>query len=269
VENTRPSFLTTLVVPLLCLVQPTALSFPPLSAQSIHPPTTSALSAIHVAALECLNNIFLSFSSALNPSISADLNSGLTVWNDLWSALRLVGTETGLGQERRQEFWDVAVGVLWGVGRVWKGFLIPDEEKINVLIQLCNATLDSRLQVKCIGTLECLAQASIAIECNRIISEYLLSLLPKNTESLHFNTEPMLQAVSALIDIFSDEAYPYDVNFRQGRYLERLVDSVEGIKKAVRSVDRRREGGKELSRRGDEVRENLVDFVRYRKNLKL
>jgi hypothetical protein len=119
-ENYNASFLTTLVAPLLGLVQPTSLSFPPLSAQSIHPPTTSALSAIHIAALECLNNIFLSLATAPIPSVSA----GLTVWNGLWSALQLVGTETGPGQERRQEFWEVTIGVLWGVGRVWKGSLV-------------------------------------------------------------------------------------------------------------------------------------------------
>jgi len=78
----------------------------------------------------------------------------------------------------------------------------------------------------------------------------------------------MLQAVSALIDIFSDETYPYDVNFRQGKYLERLVDSVEGIRKAIKSVNRRREGGLELRRRGDLLRENLVEFIRYRRDLK-
>ena len=47
------------------------------------------------------------------------------------------------------------------------------------------------------------------------------------------------------------------------------MDSVEGIRKATKSVDRRREGGKELKRRGDLLRENLVDFIRYRRNLKL
>ena len=78
----------------------------------------------------------------------------------------------------------------------------------------------------------------------------------------------MLQAVSAIIDIFSDETYPYDVNFRQGKYLERLMGSVEGIRKAIKSIDRRRQGGKDLKRRGDEVRENLVEFIKYRRNLK-
>jgi hypothetical protein len=82
-------------------------------------------------------------------------------------------------------------------------------------------------------------------------------------------TEPLIQATSALIDIYSDESSPYDINFRQGKYLDRLVDSVDGVKRAVKAIDRRKEGGKELRRRGDEVKENLVDFIQYRRDLRL
>ena len=101
----------------------------------------------------------------------------------------------------------------------------------------------------------------------QVISEFLFSLLPTDTQTRSLDTEPMLQAVSALIDIFSDETSPYDVNFRHGRYLERLVNSVEGIRKATKAVDKRREG-MELKRRGEHLRENLVDFIRYRRNFK-
>lgn len=118
------SFLPTLVLPVLSLVQPTSLSFPPLAAPSSHPPTTSALSAVHISALECLNNIFLSLANSPITSISKDVESGAAVWNSIWTALSLVGTQTGLGQERRQQMWEVAVGVLWGVGNVWKGLLV-------------------------------------------------------------------------------------------------------------------------------------------------
>ena len=80
-------------------------------------------------------------------------------------------------------------------------------------------------------------------------------------------TEPLIQSVSALIDIYSDETLPYDINFRQGKYLDRLVANVESVKKTVRAIDRRKEGGKDLRRRGDEVWENLVDFIQYRRDL--
>ena len=123
-ENSNTTFLTTLVAPLLTLIQPTALSFPPLASPSPHPPTTSALSALHICALECLNNVFLSLTTSRNLSIPLDASSGRTVWDGVWSALSLIGTQTGLGQERRQEAWNIAVGVLWGVGRIWKGSIV-------------------------------------------------------------------------------------------------------------------------------------------------
>ncbi len=117
---------------LLSLIHPTTLSFPPLTGgPSPHPPTTSALAAIHVAALECLNNIFLALATSLQsqtqqsgPSM-ADASVGMGVWRQVWSALEAVGTDVdGPGQERRREFWEVAVGGLWGVAVVWKGVLV-------------------------------------------------------------------------------------------------------------------------------------------------
>lgn len=67
------------------------------------------------------------------------------------------------------------------------------------------------------------------------------------------------------MDIYSDETLPYDVNFRQGRFLDALVASVEGVRKAVRGIDRKRE--RELRARGEEVRDNLVAFIEYRRGL--
>jgi len=267
--STTSSFLSSLIPPLLALVHPTTLSFPPLAAPSPHPPTTSVLSAIHISALECLNNIFLSLATSPNSAVTSDPDNGRKLWDDIWSAISVVGTETGLGQERRMDMWEIGVGVLWGIGTVWKRFLVPKDDQVQILIHLCDAASDPRIRVKCIGTLECLAQHPDSVEGNRMISNYLLSLLPTVTAPSPVGTEPMIQALSALIDIYSDEATPYDVNFRQGDFLQRLVSCVDGVKKAVRAIDRRKEGGKELRRRGEEMWENLVAFVQYRKDLGL
>ncbi|KAI0652564.1 ARM repeat-containing protein [Trametes meyenii] len=264
-----PAFFTTLVAPLLKFVQTTALSFPPLGAPSPHPPTTSALSAIHVSALECLNNIFLSMATSMHGGSAAlglDPASGAAVFDAVWGALRLVGTEiAGAGQERRREMWDIGVGVLWGVGNVFKGTLVPTEEQVQVLVQFCNAVPDAYVRVKTIGTLECLAQHPDSLNANKIISSYLLSLLPPNANP-PTSTEPLLQAVSALIDIYSDETLPYDVNFRQDRYLDALVQSVEGVRRAVRGIDKKKE--RELRIHGEEVRDNLLAFIQYRRGLR-
>ncbi|KIY50621.1 ARM repeat-containing protein [Fistulina hepatica ATCC 64428] len=261
------SLLPSLVPPLLALVQPTALSFPPLAGPSPHPPTTSVLSAIHVCALECLNNIFISLAASRN-DVARQPDEGMQIWNTLWAALDAVGTEFGAGQERRKEMWEVAVGVLWGVGRFWRGALEPRADLVQVLIQFCDTTTDQQIRVKCIGALECLAQHPASIELNNTIATYLLSMLPKDLEPSPAGTEPLLQALSALIDIYSDESMPYDVNFRSGGFLTRLVQSVEGVWRVVRSIDRKRSGGRELRRRGEEVRDNLVAFIEYRRELK-
>ncbi|EMD42255.1 hypothetical protein CERSUDRAFT_110786 [Gelatoporia subvermispora B] len=264
--SSTPAYFESLVYPLLGLIQPTPLSFPPLAGTSPHPPTTSALSAIHISALECLNNIFLSMATAAaRHKLDIDVQNGYKLWHEIWRALGIVGTEiSGAGQERRRDMWELAVGVLWGIGNIWKGSLPLENEQVDVLIQFCNATSDPLVKVKCIGTLECLAQHPQSIDGNRVISQYLLSLLPPTSS---IPTEPLLQAASALIDVYSDETLPYDINFRQGRYLDALVASVEGVRKAVKSIDRKKE--RDLRIRGEEVKDNLVAFIEYRRNLRL
>lgn len=135
---------------------------------------------------------------------------------------------------------------------------------------LCDgATADDQLRVKCIGTLESLAQNPVFVDANGTIAAYLLSMLPTASTPSPAGTEPMLQAASSLIDIYSDEEAPWDGNFLTGGFLERLAGSIDGVKKAVKAIDRRKEGGRELRRRGEEVRDNLVAFVEYRRGLGL
>lgn len=117
-----PSFLPTLLEPLLALIQPTELSFP---APSPHAPTTSALGAIHIAAFECLSNAFFALAAA--PGLAAsDVEAGQRVWSAVWAAL-LAGAgsppESAPGNTLAA-VWDVAVGVLWGVGTVWTGKIV-------------------------------------------------------------------------------------------------------------------------------------------------
>jgi hypothetical protein len=121
------SFLPTLLEPLLALIQPTELSFP---APSPHPPTTSALSAIHISALECLSNAFFSLASttataAARVSAASDMQAGLRVWSGVWAALAGVGSPVeSAPKSARAAVWDVAAGVLWGIGAVWTGKIV-------------------------------------------------------------------------------------------------------------------------------------------------
>jgi len=106
------------------------------------------------------------------------------------------------------------------------------------------------------------------IHPSKIIASYLVSLLPTGTPD-QASVESTLQAASALIDIYSDETVPYDINFRENNILGKLVDIVEPIRKLVRGINKKKPGGIELKRRGEEVRNNLVDFIKYRRSLRL
>lgn len=78
-----------------------------------------------------------------------------------------------------------------------------------------------------------------------------------------------MQVVSALIDIYADERLAYDSNFRVGGFLARLEGAVDGARRAVKAVDRKRPGGRELRARAEETRDDLIAFVKYRRQLKL
>jgi hypothetical protein len=107
------TLLSALLGPLLALIQPTPLSFPPPGAPSVHAPTISALGAIHVAALECLNNAFLALAARRAVSAAPDARRA---WDAVWAALGAAGTQGGPGQERRMQLWGVGADVLWAIG---------------------------------------------------------------------------------------------------------------------------------------------------------
>jgi hypothetical protein len=159
-----------LIPPLLSLIEPTRLSFPPPGSPSIHPPTTSALGAIHLCALECLNNLFLSLATSHRSLTDAEKAQGTTIWNSLWTALEKVGDPRSpkVTMEQRS-FWEAAIGVLWGVTIVFKGVVIPEEGQVQLLMSLSDAcTGNDQMKVKLVGTLECLAQHPQSIGTNQV-----------------------------------------------------------------------------------------------------
>jgi hypothetical protein len=96
-----------------------------------------------------------------------------------------------------------------------------------------------------------------------------MDMLPSGSAPSRVGTEALMQAVSGLIDIYSDERLPYDVNFRTQGFLQRLAGAVDGVKRAAKAVDRKQSGGRDLKARAEETRDNLVAFIRYRRGLKL
>lgn len=161
---------TTLVLPLLSLIEPTHMSFPPPGSASIHPPTTSALGAIHICALECLNNLFLSLTTSSRPLADSEKAQGVTIWSLLWAALGKVGDPRAVETTKEQKsFWETAIGVLWGVSIVFKGAIVPEEGQVQLLTSLSDVYIgNDQTKVKLVGTLECLAQHPQSIGANRV-----------------------------------------------------------------------------------------------------
>ena len=80
--------------------------------------------------------------------------------------------------------------------------------------------------------------------------------------------EPTLQAASEIVDIYSDENVAYDVNFGEGGYLGILSESLAGVRKILKMIDQKRDGGRATRKWGDGVVINLRDFIQYRRGLK-
>ena len=161
---------TFLVPPLLSLIEPTHLSFPPPGSPSIHPPITSALGAIHLCALECLNNLFLSLATSHRSLTDTEKAQGATIWSSLWSTLDRVGDpRAGKSTKEQKTFWETSIGVLWGVSIVFKGVIVPEEDQVELLTGLSDAyTGNDQMKVKLVGTLECLAQHPHSTVANRV-----------------------------------------------------------------------------------------------------
>jgi hypothetical protein len=176
-----------------------------------------------------------------------------------------------------------ALGVLWGLARLARGVLVPRKEQVELLVQVADSTqADEQVQVKCVGILGSLAQNTGEVEVNKVglgsschlnganlggqvIAQYLLSYIHPTPRS----AEPTLHALSLLIDIYADETNTYDTNFRSLNGTEVLASSITTLRKLVRSIDRRKEGGGELRRWAEEVEGNIRGFVTYRRKLKI
>ncbi|KAF8684622.1 ARM repeat-containing protein [Rhizoctonia solani] len=281
--------LTTLTPLLLSLSTPTSMSFPPSSAtatittEPTHLPTTSALTSVHISALECLSNLLLSFpTSDTGPVNPATAEVAVAAWPRAWTTLT-ASINAPSTTDRRMELSVAALGVLWGLARLARGVLAPQKEQVELLIQVADSTqADEQVQVKCVGILGSLAQNTGEIEMNKVgvgsicdvtganllgqaIAQYLLSYIHPTPRS----AEPTLHALSLLIDIYADEANTYDVNFRSLKGTEVLASSITPLRKLVRSIDRRKEGGTELRRWAEEVEGNVRGFVTYRRKLKI
>lgn len=252
---------------LASLSQLTPLSLPPTGSEpSIHPPTTAALSQLHLRALEALNNLLLSTAATAE---SGDSSLSALLPNDIWPTMFSVISAAGAdavaatlkarGQEMRLEIIQASLGCIWGLAKSTVPPATPAQEEMLLTLL---PHLQSSSAARTIDTLASLAsRPNVPVEETRVISMWLIERLTESKD-----TELTVAFINAIIDIFADESREYDAIFVQNNFVGILAGIVARFRSEARKVDRRKTP--ELRARAEEAYENLVAFIKYRRSLK-
>ncbi|WVN87195.1 uncharacterized protein L203_102372 [Cryptococcus depauperatus CBS 7841] len=265
--------LTNLRLPerLASLGRPVPLSFPPTSnVPSIHPPTTAVLSIIHLHALEALNNLLLTTVASIQSGGSSQAIAAIPVqdlWDTMFSIVQLIGSEPDAlemkGQEMRMEVFQMALGCIWGTTKVAPSKVIIQQQEVQILMQSVDLVSDEIIKSRVIETLAVIAsKQGISNDENKTITLWFMQRLTASSSS----PETLIALLDGIMDIYADEAREYDVVFEQSNYLQSLSSLVGKVRMEVRKIDKRKD--RILRVRGDEVWENLIAFIRYRRSIR-
>ncbi|WVR03702.1 hypothetical protein IAU60_000697 [Kwoniella sp. DSM 27419] len=254
---------------LVALSQLNPLSFPPTNSQpSAHPPTTSILSALHLRALEALNNLLLTtVASGSASSQAAGSVPVQQIWEAMFGIVQTIGSEpealTMRGQEMRVEVLEMAMGCAWGVAKLAPGRLAVQSQQVQVLFDVTRVLQTEMAKTRVIETLSALAsRENVGNDENQAIASWLVQL----ATSVDAEISMVIAALNAIIDIYADETRSYDSVFVQGDYLRALGGIVARVKGEIKKIDRRKD--RTLRTRGEEAYENLVAFIKYRRALR-
>lgn len=264
---TLSHLLSTLSLPtrLLTLGQLTPLSLPPHGpSPSIHPPSTAALSIVHLRALEALNNLLLSTTAAAvaGGENLASLIPG-SLWEGVFSIVQATGEDTAAltakGHEMRLELMEGALACAWGLSKT-----IPSAAPAGATDMITKAIpiLSVESAARAVDTLASLAaRPNVPTDENRAVAQWLITALTSQP-----NTEMMVALLNAVIDIYADEGREYDAPvFVAGDMVGALANIVARVRAEARKVDRRK--NLVLRARAEEAYENLVAFIKYRRSL--
>ncbi|KAK4053545.1 hypothetical protein OIV83_001713 [Microbotryomycetes sp. JL201] len=270
----------------------------PAQSEPVVPEALSAISdiltTIHVRALECLNNLYITLARASAvPSAASffddkkQVDELQRVWQGVLNLVQgAASAYTGAAvtredemdelDQRRMEVVSAGVGAVWGMSRIG----IDHGRRLDVgadtsafLVSLFSHPFASiatpageSIRVRIVGALGWIGRRSgVPVAENEAIGSFLLSVMPRDKAASTFNLtiEVLLQVVDSFIDLYSDEESAWDqAVFRAKQFLPALQSVVPGTRAAVRKVDRKR--FPELRHRADGVLENLVEFVKYR-----
>ncbi|BEJ10886.1 hypothetical protein CspHIS471_0103080 [Cutaneotrichosporon sp. HIS471] len=263
---TLPHLLSTLSLPtrLLTLAQLNHLSLPPHGPNpSVHPPTTAALSVVHLRALEALNNLLISTSAAVMGGEQLAQLLPPAMWEGVFAIVQGTGEDAAAlkakGQEMRLELMEGALAGAWGLSKT-----IPAAAPQGATDMITKAIPVLRIEAaaRAVDTLASLAaRPSVPIEENAAVAQWLVAALTS-----HPNAEMMVALLNAVIDIYADEGREYDQPvFVANNMVGALTNIVARVRSESRKIDRRKTPL--LRARAEEAYENLVAFIKYRRSL--
>ncbi|CAH1758824.1 13143_t:CDS:10 [Entrophospora sp. SA101] len=269
---------TTIILPaLIRLAAPTKLSFQEQMGPNVMPPPTiapiitSSLAIIHLRAIECMNNFFLSMIDFEDKfwydQHKDDVKQLSITLIDLANQVAGKGVKVGAedpGQEMRGSILEALVGCLWTLARGLDGYVPFSEAQIETFIVSYHHSISDSMRVKIIGTLGVVARRQNAVKENKIIGDFMINVLqnlPPNGSTI---LDCAIEALNAIYDIYADKNFDYDQYvFVQGNYLNLLQNIMDPFRVMVKSIDKRNFRDQRL--RADEALINLVAFIKYKK----
>ncbi|CAG8550386.1 25392_t:CDS:10 [Dentiscutata erythropus] len=261
------NFATIILPKLFSLAYPTHLSFPEqlgpnvLPMPSVAPEITSSLATVHLRAIECINNFLLVMVDNVEDKwwFTQHREDAKQAWTLLFElGSQVTGKGIGEpGQESRVKILDALIGCLWTLARGLDGNAPVTGDQIRSLICCYESGVYDTMRVKTIGTLGMIARRQNAIDDNKLIGTFLfniLSLLKNDSTS----PECVVEVLNSIYDVYADKDFDYDEPvFVQGGYLPLLENT-------AKSIDKRT--SRDLRFRADEAHENLIAFIKYKRD---
>ncbi|KAF8421226.1 hypothetical protein EV426DRAFT_219561 [Tirmania nivea] len=223
--------------------------------------------AIQIRAVNCLNNISWTSSTTLPKSSSlfqSFQKQALTIWTSI--VVPILRSNTA-----NIELAEAVTGLSWAIAKALGGKL-PISQPTNeggvgehkTFMSLYNAATTDDLRTRCVGVLGCLGLAPGRIDVNKEIGVFLVSCLSALPPTGNTATDPAIEALNAIFDLYADSEFDYDEPvFVKHNFLEHLKSILPKVQSMTKKIDKRKFPEKRT--RADEVTQNLRRFIEYKK----
>ena len=133
------------------------------------------------------------------------------------------------------------------------------EQSIVLLMEVVmNVDTEELLKAKCVRILSQLARKQGQIPSNKLICDMFVKLIEDESTSVLLIAE----CLDALFDVYGDENFDYDCNFRQGMFLGKLKAVTKRLSSRVKALDKRK--NRDTREQADTAITNLKAFLSYK-----